>query len=436
MEWYFMLMVVAGILIFFMLAGLPIAFSLGLTGFLGLLIFAGPIIAVRALNMVTYKGPQNFVLLAVPLFIFMAELLIFSGLGTVTYDGLSKLFSGLPGGLALASITMGVGFAAATGSSTASLGTIAPTAIKEMTDRRYAGWLAAGALGGAGGIAIIIPPSILLIVYGFIAEVSVAKLFMAGFFPGLLMGILYAFYTLILAKLRPDWAPADTSAPFKERIAGLLLLTPVLIIGFFIMAAIYLGVTTPTEAGAIGVLLAFITIALRRKLSWSALYNAMLETARVTGFCLIIVVGAILFGFLMSYLRIPFYITELTAKLGLSPFLLLFAIILLVLFLGTIMDTISIVLIIVPIVLPVLLVHELNPIWLGIILCMTLEIALTTPPVGMNLFVLAGIAKPFGISFVDVIKGSFPYIVCDMIAITFVILFPSLALWLPNTMRL
>lgn len=431
-----MLLIVVGILVSFMLVGIPIAFSLGLTGFIGLFIFAGSDVAICALSMVTYKGPQNFVLLAVPMFIFMAELLIFSGLGTVTYDGLSKLFSGLPGGLALASITMGIGFAAASGSSTAALGTIAPTAIKEMTDRRYKGWVAAGALGGAGGIAIIIPPSILLIVYGFIAEVSVAKLFMAGFFPGLLMGILYTAYTLILAKLKPELAPADTSVLLIERVVGFLMLLPVLGMGFFVMAVIYLGVTTPTEAGAIGVLLAFITITVRGKLSWTSLCNAMLETARLTGFCLIIVVGAILFGFLMSYLRIPFYITELTTDLGLSPNLLLCAVIVLVLFLGAIMDTISIVLIMVPIVLPVLVAQQMNPIWLGIVLCMTLEIALTTPPVGMNLFVLAGIAKPFNISFVDVVKGCFPYILCDMIAITFVILFPAIALWLPNTMNL
>jgi C4-dicarboxylate transporter DctM subunit len=435
MEWYYSLVLIVAMLLFFMIIGVPIAFSLGLTGFLGLLVFGEPQIALNVVNMIAYKGPQNFVLLAVPLFIFMAQLLIFSGIATVTYDGLSKVFSGVPGGLGLASVTLGVGLAAATGSSTASLGTIAPMAIKEMTDRGYAGWFAAGVLGGAGGIAIIIPPSILLIVYGFIAEVSVAKLFMAGVFPGLLIGLLYAVYTILLARLKPTWAPADPPQRFTDRLAGSLLLLPVLMIGIFIMAVIYLGITTPTEAGAVGVLLAFVAITVRRKLSWGNLYKALMETSRVSGFCLIIVVGALVFGFLVSFLRIPFHITEITVQLGFSPNILLLAVIALVLCLGTIMDTISIVLIIMPIILPALLAYGYDPIWLGIVLCMTIEIALITPPVGMNLFVLAGIAKPYGISFGDVVKGCFPYIICNLLAISFVIVFPIIALWLPNTMK-
>jgi len=426
--------IVISILLFFMLTGVPLAFSLGLTGFLGLLIFSGLDTAINTVRLIVFESPQNFLLLAVPLFILMAELLVCCGIGTLAYEGIAKVFSGFKGGLAYATIIMFTAMGAATGSSTACLGSIGPSAIKEMTERKYAGWLAAGVISGTGGIAIIIPPSILMIVYGFIAEISVSQLFIAGILPGLLMAANYIITTAIIIKINPKWAPASPSLSRKERIVALRSVLPVVLLGIFVMAIIYAGLTTPTEAAAIGVFASFIIVVMYKKISKSNLLNALIATVKVTGFALIIVVGALIFGFMMSYLRLPNYLAQWTLGFNLSPMMLIVAVMVLLFFLGCIMDTISIVLIVVPIILPMLLTHGMNPIWLGLIICMNMEIALSTPPLGMNLFVVAGIAKPFGITYEELLIGNIPYILSNIVSLTLVIIYPNIALWLPNLM--
>lgn len=430
----FILIVVIAILLVFMMAGVPLVFCLGLTGFLGLLIFADWDTATTAFRIIVYQSPQNFVLLAVPLFILMAEILVSCGIGASAYEGISKIFSGIKGGLAYATIVMFTAMGAATGSSTASLGAIGPSAIKEMTERKYVGWLATGVIGGTGGLAIIIPPSVLMIVYGFIAEVSVPKLFIAGVLPGLLMSMNYMIATAIIVAINPKWAPASPSISLKERILAVTSILPVLFLGILIMVVIYAGLTTPTEAAAIGVFGSLVVVVIYRKFSWSNLLEALIATAKVTGFALIIVVGALIFGFMLSYLRLPNYLAQWTIHRGFSPQLLLWALMVLLFFLGCIMDTISIVLIVVPIVLPMLLARGMDPIWLGLVICVNMEIALSTPPFGMNLFVTAGIAKPFGIPYRDVVIGNVPYILAALVSLVLCIIFPNIALWLPNLM--
>lgn len=434
MEWTVMFSILVGILILLMAAGVPIAFCMGGAGFIGLLILAGPKVAINTVRVISFQSPQNFILLAVPLFILTAELLVWSGIGTRTYSGIAKVFSGIKGGLAYSTIALFTAMGAATGSSTAALGAIAPAAIKEMTDRGYRGWFSTGVIGGTGGLAIIIPPSIPMIIYGFVADVSVAKLFMAGVLPGLVMAANYMLTTWILVKINPKWAPASPSLPFKERMSALITLFPIIGLGLFLISIIYFGFTTPTEAAALGVFASLIIVIAHRKFSLSTALKALLSTARVTGFALIIVVGALIFGFLMTYTRATARLTEFTLSLNLSPLMLLIAVQILLLILGCLMDTISILLIVIPIVLPMLRANGMDPIWLGLLICQNMDIALSTPPVGMNLFVVTGLAKPFGITYSDVVKGNMPYVISALVSMVIVMAFPAIALWLPNKM--
>jgi tripartite ATP-independent transporter DctM subunit len=433
-EWYIaLLLIILGLFALFS-TGLPIALVLGLVGFFGLFVLASPDIALNTISMMLYTAPVNFVLLAIPLFVLMAQIIIFTGIASDLYDAMEKIFAGFRSGLALASIGAGTAFAAVTGSSTANCATIGPVAMGEMINRGYDKRLAAGSIAAAGGLAVIIPPSILFILYGYIAEVSVAKLFMAGLIPGLIMAAGYSVYVILLVKFKPSIAPPPEHIGMKDRLLPLIKVWPIAALAFIILGSMYGGITTPTEAAAVGVLGALILSFIYRKFTLKKFYEALMATAHTTGFVMLIVVAALIFGFLMSFLRIPWRFTEAAVAFEFSPLLLLLASVMGILMLSTIMSAAPLILVIVPIVLPAMLQVGLDPIWLGVVLGIAVEMGQTTPPVGMNLFVLAGVGKPYGVTFWDVTVGALPFLGADAVAIALVIGFPSLALWIPNSM--
>lgn len=414
--------------------GVPIAFTMALVGFFGLYFLASPSVAINATTIQIYEVPLNFVLIAAPLFILMAQIVIFTGLGADLYGSMEKFLSGTPGSLALAGIGAGTVFAAATGSSTAACATIGPISLDEMTKRGYSRSLAAGSIAGAGGLAMMIPPSVLFILYGYVAQTSVAKLFLAGVVPGLMMAVAYGLFTILRVKRNPALAPGVPSLPWRERILALKKVWPLVALIILVLGSIYGGITTPTEAAAVGVLGSLILAGVYRKLTIQNIKDALIQTAHTTCFIFFIVVAATIFGFLMSYLRIPVRLTEAVTGAQMSPWVVLIIVNIIFIFLGMVMEAASLVLIVVPLILPTLLALGFNVTWLGVIVCLNIEMSMTTPPVGMNLYVLQGVGAPFGIRFGDVVKGALPYLGADLVVMILLMLIPSLALWLPGTM--
>lgn len=435
-AWAALLIIIVSLLILLLL-GVPVGASLGLVGFGGMLIFVGPKQALNSLTVVLLSTPINFTLVSIPLFILMAEIINFSGMVKIVFGAMERFFGGFAGGMPMAAVGAGTIFAAVTGSSSASCATIGPLSLTEMIDRKVDKRLAVGSIAAAGGLAIIIPPSTLFILYGFAADVSVVRLFIGGIIPGFLMALGYLLDIFIWTRPRGSGTTArPQSYRLKTRILSLLPIWPIGLLIAGIWAVMYRGIATPTEAAGIGTLGAFIITFARHTFSFRKLYDALMVTAEMSGFIFTIIIGAFIFGFLLTFLRVPHVLAEIVVASGLPPLAILLLANVLFLFLGAFLNGSAIVLIMVPIVVPVLTQVGYDPIWLGIVLCINLEIGLTTPPVGMNLFVLQGVGKSFGITFSDVVRGAAPFLISDTVVLVLVIFFPQIAMWLPSTMRL
>lgn len=422
------------LLLVLMVARVPVAFCMAIAGVAGLALAGAPKLGFDALGTQLYSAPFNFILVAIPLFVLMAQIIIYSGLGAELYTAASAALSRLPGGLAMASLGAGTAFAAVTGLSIVSCATIGPVAIKEMVERKYSRVLSAGVIVAAGGLAVVIPPSVGMILYGYVAEVSVVKLFLAGVVPGLLMAIGYALVLIVWVRRNPQAAPREAPMPLRKATITTLRGLPVLLLGLVMLGCIYSGVTGVTEAAAIGAIGAFILMFIYGKFSLSGMKDALLHTASTGGFYLMILVGALTFGYMLSYLRVPIAFTEFIVGLGLSQWAVLPIMVVLLLVMGCFLDGTSIMLMVVPVLIGPLFHFGFNPIWLGVIIIITIEMGFTTPPFGINLFVVQGATKQWGIAYEHCVRGGIPFLLADAIVVVLVILFPQIALWLPNTM--
>jgi tripartite ATP-independent transporter DctM subunit len=416
-----------------MLLGLPIAASLGIVGFVGVLLVFGWKVAIGALTINVSSSVRHFSLVSVPMFILMAEILIFSDLTKRLFDNASKLLGGLPGSLLLGTRLATTLFSSLTGSSVASAAAIGSACIPEMTKRGYDRALTAGSVVAGGGLAIVMPPSIVLIVYGYVTEVSIPALFMAGVIPALIMSACYVGWNLIIALKRPDLAPRSPAVSPREWIRALLETGPFMALTVVVLGTIYAGFATVTEAAAIGVAGALFLAAFTGKLTISNMSRALLGTARITGFAFLILIGALMFAFLITYLKIPAQITQMILEGELSRWAVLALVMTIFLFLGTLMEPLPTILIVIPIVIGPLKALGFDPIWLGIILTVVLEMGLTMPPFGLNLFIVQGTAAYTGspVTYGEVTRGCTPYLVADGVALAIIILFPATALWLP-----
>ena len=306
-----------------------------------------------------------------------------------------------------------------------------------MTRRGYDRGLTAGSVVAGGGLAIVLPPSIVLIVYGFLAEVPIPELFMAGLVPGLIMTACYVAWNLMVAIMRPDLAPRAPAASPREWIIALLETGPLVALTVVIMGSIYGGLATVTEAAAIGVAGSLVLSAFTGKLTVTNMRSALLGTARVTGFVFLIMIGALMFGFLITYLKIPAQMTQMILAAGLNKWTVLLLVMVIFLFLGTFMEPLPTLLIVVPIVVGPLKILGFDLLWLGVILAVVLEMGLTMPPFGLNLFIVQGTAAHTGypVSYAAVVRGSLPYLVADGVALAIIMVAPAVALWLPHYMR-
>ena len=419
------LIVILGIMFALLLASLPVAFSLGSLG-LGMLLGGGfsPLMAPQAI-LSTLDG---FILLAVPLFLLMSNILLYGGCGRDLYAAVQAWVGHWPGGLAIATIISCGIFAAISGVSVATAATIGVVAIPEMIERGYNKKFVYGLLAAGGTLGILIPPSLPMIVYGFITEESVISLFLAGIGPGLFLIGLFIIYSIIYAHLFGGYTPSE-KAPWDVRIKTSIKVAPTIALAALILGGIYTGIFTPTEAAAVGFSLAIIlTVVLMRSLSFKDFKRAVFEAMITTAAILIIIAGAKIFGKAITLYRIPQDISYLIQTYVDSKTLFVVVVCVVLVTMGLVFETLSMVLIMVPVLLPAAMGMGIDPIWFGIFMVVMVECALITPPVGLNLYVIQSVSgAPLG----DVAKGVLPFLFLMIFTVAVMYVWSDLVLYIP-----
>ena len=410
--------------------GLPVAFSLGMGGVAGMLAFMGGDGALAQLPIIGYKSLDDFVLTAVPMYILMSQILLTGKVGNNLFELANKWLRHLPGGLGIATVMACAIFAAITGSSVACAVTIGAIAIPEMLSRGYDRAIVLGCVAAGGTLGILIPPSIPMILYGAITDESIGKLFMSGVVPGAMLTAMF----MAIVVYRSRNLEREAAATWEERVDALRktfwgLLLPIIVVG-----GIYTGVFTPTEAAGIGTVYSlFITFCVYKTLSFKDLPGILNDTIKTTCMIFAIMFGASLFGFVLTILDAPQQLTSYVVSLEANRWLIFVAINILLLFLGCILESVSIIFITLPIVFPLIVQLGFDPIWFNVVMLLNLELALITPPVGMNLFVLQGISPDSKMT--QIIKGVIPFGAAMALEILILCFFPQLATWLPNVVK-
>lgn len=419
------------ILILLLGFGTPISFCLGFLGVAGIVIFMDLQVLYQIAEVGSDTG-TNLFMLTLPLFVLMAEVVSFSGVGDDIYTAAHDWLSWLPGGLAISSIATCTGFAAISGSSPATAATVGLVSIPEMTKRGYRKELAVGSIAVGGTLGILIPPSITMIIYGVITEVSIGKLFIAGIIPGLLLALILCTAIAVAVKIKPELAPQIEGVSWEKRFSSLKRVWAFLVLALSIMGSIYAGIATPTESAAIGATFAIIIALLYRRLTLKNLHNALLRTVSVTAMIMFLVIGGNVMAFLLSTLTIPQFITEAITGLQVSRWAVMIIINFVLLLMGCLLDPMAIMVILLPIVFPIITTLGFDPVWFGIVVTINVEMGMITPPVGLNLFILKGTVP--GITMGDIVKGALPFVLLLMLGLAIVMVFPPLATWLPGKM--
>jgi C4-dicarboxylate transporter, DctM subunit len=420
-----------GLLFLLLAAGLEVALALGLVGLLGLVYLKGWSVGLSVIGSVSWSNATSFSYVAVPLFIFMSAILLHSGIGRSLYTAVAHWTGFLPGGLAVASVLACAIFAAVSGSSVATSATIGMIAIPEMERRGYHKPLVYGSLAAGGTIGILIPPSIPMIIYGVMTETSVGQLYIAGILPGLMMTLLFAAYIVGYAALRPHHAPraADAAAPLAERVRALAEVGPVALLIAVVLGSMYAGVVTPTEAAALGAAAALVLALLPGRLSRRGLGQAFHETVRTTSMVMLIIIFASIFSHVIALIGAPRALFDLLAGFDLPSWAVLALIFVFLVAIAYALEELSVMVIMLPILFPLVTGLGYDPVWFGIVMVIWLEMGFITPPVGLNLFVIQGVAR--GSRMRDIAAGATPFVLLMVLAEVMLFFFPELALWLP-----
>ncbi len=424
-----MMAVTLVLLLVFMALAIPVAVSLGVLGITLEQIFS-PLPLIRAIGEVSWSASNEFLLVSVPMFILLGEILLRSGFAERMYAALINWVSWLPGGLMHSNIAACAVFAATSGSSVATAATVGTVALPEARRFGYNERLFLGTLAAGGTLGILIPPSINMIIYAVLTNASVPKLYLAGIVPGLVLVLIFMATILLLCLFRPAWGGRSVSATWAARFAGLVHLVPPLGIFLLVVGSIYAGIATPTEAASLGVLGALGLAWWAGRLSIAMLKEAFEGTMKSTAMVMLIVVAAYFLNFVISTIGLTTMLTNFIENLGLPKAATLFAVILFYVVLGCFMETLSMMITTIPIIAPVMFKLGYDPVWFGILVILLIETALVTPPVGLNLFVVQNLRT--GGSLNDVIIGTAPFVLALFAMIFLMTLFPDLALWLPR----
>ena len=435
MEWYWAFALLLGMVIGFLALGIPVAFAFIATNFIAVLIFAG----VDGLIQISDNSTQlisRFTLGPVPMFILMGSLFFHTGLAVKVFDGLDAVFGRLPGRLCYLTVAGGTIFSTLTGSSMANTAMLGSLMVPEMRRRGYSRQMSMGPILGTGGLAIIIPPSALGVLLAAIAEIDVGRLLVAGFLPGVVLACLYAAMITLQLFMYKGSAPAYDVAPMTLGARLRLVTTNILPMGlvvFMVVGFIILGIATPTEAAACGVLGVMLLAAAFRALKWGMINTALEATLKVSAMVFFIIMNSTVFSQMLAYSGASKGLIEWVTSFDLHGLAVLFLMFCVLILLGMFMDATSMMLITVPIFFPLAHAIGFDLIWFGLFVLMTIEMAGTTPPFGLLLYVMLGVA-PEGTTLIDVAKAAFPFLICDTILILLLVAWPGLALWLPSLM--
>ena len=425
-----MLATVLVLLLALLAVSLPVAAALGVLG-LVLDYFYTTMPLYRALGENAWSTSTDFLLVTIPMFILLGEILLRAGVADRMYGSMIKWLSWLPGGLMHSNVGACALFAATSGSSVATAATIGTVALPLVKQHGYNERLFLGTLAAGGTLGILIPPSINMIIYAVLTDTSIPKLYLAGIIPGLGLAVLFMAMIFAACVYRREWGGRPVEVAWRERFASLIDFAPPLGIFLIVVGSIYAGLATPTEAAALGVIAALVLAYGYGKLSLAMLRQAFENTMKITAMIMLIIVAAAFLNFVISAIGLTAMITSYITGLELSKYEMLFAVVVFYLVLGCFMETLSMMITTVPIVAPVMIQLGFDPVWFGIVVVILIEMALVTPPVGLNLYVVQSLRKSGSLN--DVIAGSLPFVMAMLLLIILLALYPQIALWLPTS---
>jgi C4-dicarboxylate transporter DctM subunit len=412
--------------------GVPLAFALGLVGFVAFALAIGTNAASAMAAQITWDTLSSYTLTVLPLFVLMGNLVNHSGLSRELYDASNAFVGHRRGGLAMATILASGGFAAVCGSSIATAATISTIALPSMRRFGYSPALSTGSIAAGGTLGILIPPSVIMVIYGSMTETSIGHLFIAGIIPGILAVLLYMAAVAAFTTINPEAGPAGPRLSWPARFTALRQVWMVMVLFLIVIGGIYLGVFTPTEAAGIGAAGAFVAALLRGTLTLKSLVRILADTARTSAALMAVLVGALIYSNFVNVTGAPELIVESLKALNMPPLAAMAFILLFYLVLGCVFDALAMILLTIPIVFPLVIGLGFDPVWFGIIVVVVVELSLITPPIGMNLFVIHSVARD--VPMTTIYRGIFPFILVDIVRLAILVLFPWIILFLPSKM--
>ncbi len=424
-------------MILMFLTQMPVAFVMAGVGFVGFSMMVSPDASLVLLSRNVFETFASYDLTTIPLFILMGQLGFNSGISKRLYDAGYKFLGHIRGGLAMATVSACTAFGAVCGSSPATAATMATVGLPEMKRYDYDDELSTGSVASGGGIGMIMPPSVVLILYGILTEQSIGALFVAGIFPALLITLLFIISIYIRCRQHPEQGPPGERFSWAQKFKALAGMGETLLIFALVIGGIFIGLFTPTEAAAIGAFGVLVIAVIRRQITWQGFVTSLMETLRTSCMVLMLITGAVIFGKFLAVTRIPFELAGWVGGLDMPPVLVMGVIILIYFFGGCFMDALAFVVLTVPIFFPVVMELGFDPIWFGIIIVMVTEMGVITPPVGINVYVVYGVAKNImeeEIPLEKIFKGIFPFLIAVIVGVMILIVFPQIILFLPNLM--
>jgi tripartite ATP-independent transporter DctM subunit len=419
------------VLVVLLIARMWIGLAMAMVGFLGLVYLKGFDSAFGALGTVPYKYISIYPISAIPLFIFMAIVIANTGISTSLFNTAHKWLGQLRGGLAMASVLACGGLAAIMGDSVAEVVTMSKVAVPEMRKHNYDSQLASGCVAAGGTLGILIPPSLGFILYGILTEQSIGMLFMAGILPGILLTLLFMVTITMITARRPSAGPPGPKTSVKEKIVSLKGTWHMLLLFVLIMGGIYAGIFTPTEAGAVGAFGALVISAASRRLTLKRFFDSLLEATKITVMIMLLIVGAFILMKFLAISKLPFMLAGTISGLQLPTYAIFAGIIILYILLGMFLDVFAAVVLTIPVIYPLVVAMGFDSIWFGVVIVLILEMGLITPPVGLNVYALAGVTD---IPLHTIFRGVLPFVVAMIICVILLVVFPQIALFIPSKM--
>lgn len=437
MEWYAALLLLLGLLCLLMAFGLPVAFAFFSVNALGAWVFLGGEIGLTQMTRNAMASVTSFALVPIPLFLLMGEILFHTGVALKAIDAIERLFTRLPGRLSIVSVVGGTVFSSLSGSTIANTAVLGSILLPEMLKRGYHPTLAMGPIMATGSIAMLIPPSALAVLLGSLAGISISGLLMAGILPGLIMSVAFLGYVVIRCWLNPALAPAydvealDTRARWRPFF---IYVVPLFSIFFVVVGSILAGWATPTESAALGCVASFIAACCYRAVTFGRMIKALTETAKISVMILFIIAASITFSQILAFSGATNGLLRTIEGVGASPMMLLIAMLMILLFLGAFMDQVSMIMITLPFFMPLADTIGLNLLWFGVLILISMEISFTTPPFGLLLYVMKGVAPP-SVGMGTVYRAAMPFIALEMVILTLIVIVPDIATWLPSVIN-